>query len=307
MKKICLLVCLICFYVISNAQERFEVFYVAGNYNFMEKTSDTDNKNYESALLTQFRYPYFFKDSSMWYTQINYHIFDIDNRLADPVSFDRFQLHGFLLRTGYIKKFNSKQSLVLLFTPRYMTDFNASFSDSFQPGGMILYEKIKNKNLMWRAGLMYNGDFFGPYFVPILDLDWKITKTLRFTGSLPIFGELFFQPGPKFAGGLHFIGITSTYRIDEPTFENTYVDRRSIDLSLFSRVHLFSHFFLTARFGYSLTRDYGLYEQNDKMQFGMPLLDVGDDRTRLNEEYEGSPFVHLRISLMVPKDRKKKK
>ena len=293
------------------AQERFDLFYLAGNYNFMQTTPINNNKNYETSIMTQLRIPIVFKDSSVWYSQIDYHYFSIFNEpiasasdaaIPLPPVLDQFNLHGFIFRTGYIHRFNSKQSLQILFAPRFMTDFNASFSNSVQLGGVLMYEKVKSENLTWKIGILYNQEFFGPYIVPVVDLDWNITKKIKLSGLLPVYGALYVEPSEKFQAGLHFIGLTTTYRINEPNFKNYYVDRRSVDVSLFSKFHLIDNFFLTARAGYSLSRDYGLFAENDKIDLGLPLYNVGDDRTRVNNEFDGSPFVHLRLYYSVPID-----
>lgn len=282
------------------AQNRFDVFYMAGNYNFMS-TSDNDNsKNYEAAFMSNLSLPIVLKDSSIWYTSLDYQYFGVNNEYSAIMPMEKFNLHGFILRTGYIHRFNSKQSLQILFAPRYMSDFNASFSKSVQLGGILMYEKIKNDNLTWRLGVLYNQEFFGTYIVPVLYLDWNITQKIKLKGLLPVYAKLYTQPNDKVDVGLHFIGLTTSYRINESGYKNYYVDRRSIDLSLFTNIHLWDNVFFEGRAGYSLSRDYGLYAENDKMDLGLPLVNIGDDRTRANAEFDGSPFIQLRLIYGIP-------
>lgn len=302
MKKLCTLFFIL--FVSSSlfAQERFDLFYVSGNYNFMQAREVDNQKNNELGIMSQLRIPVVFKDSSVWYSQIDYQYFSIYNEILanTPGQVDQFNLHGFIVRTGYIYRFNSKQSLQILFAPRFMTDFNASFSNSVQMGGVLMYEKIKNENLTWKIGVLYNQEFFGPYVVPVVDLNWNITSKLKLSGLLPVYGALYLEPSENLQAGLHFIGITTTYRINEPNYENYYIDRRSIDVSLFSKVHIFDNVFFTGRAGYSLSRDYGLFAEDDKITLGLPLVNIGDDRTRANNEFGGSPFVHLRLTYSIP-------
>jgi hypothetical protein len=283
-----------------HSQNRFDVFNIAGNYNFMESADNEINKNYESAITANFSVPIVLKDSSVWYTSIDYQNFVIDQEFTENPAIEKFYLHGFILRTGYIYRFNPKQSLQVLIAPRFMTDFNASFSESLQLGGIIMYENVKSKDLTYRIGAFYNQDFFGPYLVPVVYLDWNMTSTLKLKGLLPVYGKIFMEPSDKIDVGLHFIGLTTSYRINEPPFEDFYVERKSIDVSAFTNIHLFDNVFLEARVGYSLLRDYGLYDENDKVDFGLPLYNFGDDRERLNEEAGGSPFIHVRLIYSVP-------
>jgi hypothetical protein len=282
------------------AQERFDIFYIAGNNNFMQDDNLND-KNYEAAIMSNLSIPIVFKDSSVWYTSVDYQYFYMPNQAITTGDTElNFNLHGIILRTGYIHRFNSKQSLQVLFTPRYMSDFNASFEKSIQLGGIVMYEKIKNDDFMWRIGVLYNQEFFGTYIVPVLYLDWNLTSKFKIKGLLPVYAKAYIQADENTEVGLHFIGLTTSYRVDEPMFENAYVDRRSIDLSLFTNVHLWDNIFFEGRVGYSLSKDYGLYDEDDKIDLGMPLVNFGDDRVRLNQEFDGSPFVHLRLKYSIP-------
>ena len=286
----------------SFAQDRFDLFYVAGNYNLMQTTDANPDENGELGIMAQLKIPIVFENNNVWYSQIDYQYFSIFNEYdaatVNPI--DKFNVHGFILRTGYIHRFDEKKSLQILFSPRFMTDFNASFSDAVQFGGVLLFEKIKNENYTWKVGALYNQEFFGPYLVPVFDVNWKITSKLRLSGLLPVYGALYMEPSEKVQYGLHFIGITTTYRINEPDFENYYIDRRSIDVSAFTKIHLFDNLFLTGRAGYSLSRDYGLFAEDEKITLGLPLVNIGDDRTRANEEFGGSPFIHLRLTYSIP-------
>lgn len=301
MKKVVCTFLLISLTMTLFAQKRFDVFYVAGNFNFMQKTEVNTSNYLETAITANISLPIVLKDSSIWFTSVDYQYFSIPNEYKlNSNILEEFNLHGFIIRTGYIKRLSSTESLHLLFAPRIMTDFNASFSKSIQPGGVIMYERKKSDDLTWRAGVMYNQDFFGPYMLPVVYLDWNISGIFKLTGLLPVYGKLYVQPSEKLSTGLHFIGLTTSFRIDEMSYENFYVDRRSIDLSLFVNRHLWSNFFFEGRLGYALTRDYGLFSENDKMTIGLPLLNIGDNRERFNNEYSGSPFIHTRIVYGLP-------
>ena len=165
-------ICILLFLFIANqlyAQKRFDVFYLGANENFMQQDSVKRAKNYEASLFANLSVPLFMKDSSIWITIIDYQSFSINNNYlpADSLPIDRFDLHAFIVRTGYIHRFNEAQSLQILVIPRVMTDLNAKFANSFQLGGMVMYEKVKSKTYTYRLGLLYNQECFGPYLTPI--------------------------------------------------------------------------------------------------------------------------------------------
>jgi len=286
------------------AQNRFDVFYIGGNYNFVGTTDANPDENYDAFIMSNLSIPIILKDSSIWYTSVDYQYFSTNNEyLATTVNpVEQFNLHGIMLRTGYIHRFNSKQSLQVLFVPRYMSDFNADFSNSLQLGGILMYEKVKSKDYTWRVGVIYNNEFFGTYIVPVFYLDWNMTSKIKVKGLLPVYGKIYMQPSEKLDVGLHFIGLTTSHRINEPDYKNYYVERKTIDISAFGNFHLFDNIFMEARAGYSISRDYGLYAKGDKVDLGMQLVNFGDNRTRTNEEFDGGAFVHLRFIYSIPVD-----
>jgi len=264
-------------------------------------TSDTaDSKNSETAIMANLVLPIVLKDSSVWYTSVDYQYFAVNNEPTATSLKDNFNLHGIILRTGLIYKLSSKTNIQVLFAPRYMTDFNASFANSLQLGGVLMFEKVKSPTYTYRVGVFYNQEFFGPYIVPVFYLDWSMTSKFKITGLIPIYGKVYYQPNENFSAGIHFIGLTTTYRINEKNLENYYIDRRSIDVSLFSNIHLFDNLFIEGRLGYSVSKDYGLFKEDDKITLGLPLVNIGDDRDRKNNEFNGSLFVQLKLLYSLP-------
>jgi len=96
------------------------------------------------------------------------------------------KLHGFILRTGISQKIGESTALQILFIPRLMSDFEKVDASCFQLGGLAMFEKRFSKDLMMRFGAMYNHDFFGPYMVPVVHLDWDINSKLSIVGMLPV-------------------------------------------------------------------------------------------------------------------------
>lgn len=284
------------------SQKRFDLFYVGANENFMQQDSIKRDKNYEASAFANLSVPIILKDSSVWITVFDYQSYSINNNYisTDSMPIDRFNLHAFILRTGYIHKFSEGRALQVLVIPRVMTDFNTEFSKSFQFGGMMMYEKVKSKTYTYRIGILYNQECFGPYITPIFYLDWSITQKLKFTGLLPIYGKLYLEPSTKLSYGLHFVGLTTSYRVNENNYENYYVERNSIDLSVFSNIKIWKNVYFEGRVGYSIKKDYALYAEDQKVDLGLPLIYIGDNRTRSNYKYENSPFVHFRLLYSLP-------
>jgi hypothetical protein len=283
------------------AQNRFDVFYVAGNYNFLDATPVIKH-NYERALAANLSTPVILKDSSVWLTTFDYQYYNLPNayKLTDVNPIKTFGLHGCIIRTGYIKKLSNRKAIHALFIPRLMTDFKVNTAEALQFGAMVAYENSSNTNVTWRAGVAYNQECFGPLVIPVLYLDWSITRSLKFTGLLPIYGKLYVMPNKNVSTGIHFIGLTTSYQIAEKNFENHYVQRNAIDVSWFGNVQLIRNIYFEGRLGYSLTKDYGLYANDEKAAITFPLFAINDKRVRANNDFDGSIFIHGRLLYSLP-------
>lgn len=283
-----------------SAQSRFDVFHISGNQNFNAPTDTLYQGNEEFAITSNLSVPIFLKDSSIWFTSLDYQYFDIGNAPSLTAPRTNYTMHGILLRTGYIHRFNAQKSLQLLLVPRIMSDFKGSLSKGFQLGGIVLYEKKKNADFTWRVGALFNQEFFGAQLVPLLYLDGKVSGKWRVKGLLPIYGKFYYQANENISAGFHFVGLSTSYAISDDTFGDQYIDRRVIDASLFTRVKVWKDVFLEGRVGYSLLKNYGLYQRGDQLDLAVPLNNIGDDRTRLNLDSQGeSPFAFIRLVYSV--------
>ena len=279
--KIKLLVTIVVF-VVANAaaQERLDLFTLAGTYGFPTAyDSIYQGKGTETGFMASAVVPAVLSEKSIWYSSLNYFYWGVDNDevMADDIM-NPIRVHGFILRTGLIKEFDKGRSLQLIFAPRFMTDFKNVNSDHFQLGGIATYGKRYSEKLKIGFGALFNQEFFGPNLVPLIDLDWKLNENWSIVGLYPVYGKVKYKFNERLDGGWSHFGLVTTYRLGDPNYEGDYIDRRSIDETLYARYRVFGDFFLEGRFGYSLGRSYNQYEADQKVDFTLPLISIGDDR-----------------------------
>lgn len=66
-----------------------------------------------------------------------------------------------------------------------------SLPGSFQAGGFVVMNYKVNPKLTLKAGLYYNREAFGNFFMPIAGLEYKIDSSFQIWGALP--GSLFLE------------------------------------------------------------------------------------------------------------------
>ncbi|MEO0468153.1 MAG: DUF6268 family outer membrane beta-barrel protein [Bacteroidota bacterium] len=233
---------------------------------------------------------------SIWYSQLTYNFAQINSDIDLPDGIpDPLRIQGFILQTGLVQKLDETQSLHLLFSPRFMTDFNNVSSSHFQLGGVVQYEKKFRKGFTMRFGAMYNQDFWGPMLVPLIYADWQLSNKWRFTGLVPIYSKIIYQVNPDLQLGLSHFGLITSYRLGDPAFAQDYIERKSVDVTLFARQKIANNLFLEGRAGVALNRAYEQYAVDDKMDFRIMFVTFGNDRVRKNVGFGDGAIFNLRL------------
>ena len=284
------------------SQNSIDLFTIAGQYSapqsYKEKAPGLAS---ERILNVNLKLPIVLNEKLIWYNEYSYFNFHVSNsmNIGDAV-LNSMELHANILQTGIMYKFSEKKALIALFVPRLMGDLKRIGNQSFQFGGMLMYEKKVRQGLTLRYGVSLNQELFGPQLIPLLYVDWRIKKRWSIKGLIPIYLKIGYDVNERFRLGFHQVGLITSYDITDTKFSNDYVQRESIDLSLFSNIRLFDKVHFEARFGYSLSRKYTQYEKGSKVDFALPLVRFGDDRTQKNENFKDGAFINFRLMYRLP-------
>src|ERR1043166_1649202 len=81
---------------------------------------------------------------------------------------------------------NKKWETVLMGIPKIASDMRDKIDGyDIQYGGIFLEQFVKSPTLKIKAGLYYNREAFGNFYVPLVGVDWKINKRISMYGILP--------------------------------------------------------------------------------------------------------------------------
>jgi len=287
------------------AQSSIDLLTLSGRYglpaNYDSESDYKDQKAKETGVLINAKLPIRFSESTIWFNQITYTAFNVNNdiQMADSIA-NPIQVHSFILQTGLYKKFGEGQGVLLLFAPRFMTDFQNAGGKNFQFGGIFMYEKRFHERLQMRFGVLYHDELGGPYMVPIVDTDWQINSKWSLVGMWPIYGKLNYQVNENFSTGISHFGLITSYYLGNPAYEGDYIERTSIDLSLFGRIRLAGNFHLEGRVGYALGRSYYQYSADQTVPFRIAIIKFGDERVAKNTLFDPGAIINLRLVYNLP-------
>ncbi len=302
MKSFALFIVTLCCSASLAGQETLDLVTISGRYGFPSSyDSIYDGKAREYGAMIGLVAPLQISEKSIWYNSLNYfysHVSDdekMPTNIANPIN-----LHGIILRTGLYKKFSKDRGLQIFFSPRIMSDFQNIDGTHFQYGGMILYENRYNDKLKMGFGAMYNQEFFGPYMVPLINLDWKLNERWSIAGLLPIYVKIKYEINERLDVGFSHFGLTTSYRMGNIDYQGDYIERKSIDEALFARYQLDNNIFIEGRIGRTFGRSYAQYETDQKVDFSLPLISFGDNRVQKNVSFHDGWIANLRLIYNIP-------
>jgi hypothetical protein len=301
MKTSTVFLILLCSSVYLHAQRTADVFQWTGRYGLPQSYEDTyTEKATEIGSILSISYAKDLGTKTKWAVNLNHFYFNvkgdpsIPDDLANPIV-----INGIILRTGIIQQIGNNWAIQLLVAPRLMSDFHNLDGNSFQMGVVATLEKKFSDQLFMGYGAMYNQERFGPYLVPLVNLEWYISDRWSIIGMLPVTGRVNYRINDNFFVGFNHFGLITSYYLGEDAYAGDYMERQSIDLSLYARHRLFSIVFLEAMVGRSFGRSYTQYGGDEKVDFAIPLVTFGDNRTAKNVTFNDGLLLNLKLVLNV--------
>lgn len=217
--------------------------------------------------------------------------------IATPIN-----INGIILRAGILQELNNGGRLQLLIAPRLMSDFQNLDGNSFQWGGMATYQNDLSEHLNLGFGAMYNQELFGPYLVPLFLVDWQVSERWYIEGMVPVTLKVHYRVNEGLDVGFNHFGLITSYYLGDEEYAGDYMERQSIDLSLFARQRLYKNLFVEGMVGRTFGRSYTQYEGDQTVSFAIPLVAFGDERTAKNVSFKDGMIFTLKLifNLKVP-------
>jgi hypothetical protein len=139
-------------------------------------------------------------------------------------------------------------------------------SHDYQYGGIFLENYVYSEKLKIKAGLYYNREAFGNFFMPLVGIDWKISDRLSMYGILPTSYKVeYMAQKNRLYTGLSLKSLTRSFRL--PQAQNyDYVRYNEIQLKWFVDCFIYKKILFFAEVGYSLGRNPWQYTYNTKIE-----------------------------------------
>jgi len=201
---------------------------------------------------------------------------------------------GITLKLGTNIKHSVKWSGTYMLLPKISSDFKRISNRDFQLGGVVLMKYTKTDHFNYNFGVYLNNELFSPFLVPIVGFYYlNPSDKLELKVLLPLSVDLNYSITKSVRLGLNFRGQIRSYNLNTPigTESNRYLARSTNDLYTYFQIGMKNGINFQLGVGHSIGRFYRIY--NQKVSFGMPLFNFGDNRKQLNTDFSDSWIVKV--------------
>lgn len=208
---------------------------------------------------------------------------------VNPVEANLTSVYTINPRFGINYNHSEKWTGTYLLLPKLSSDFKNIGAKDFQFGALALLKYKKRQNFAWQFGLYYNGELFGPFFVPLfgfyhLSTDQKFEMNVR----LPLSVDLNYKLKPWLKAGMEFSAFVRSYHLNEPYQNNpdNYLVKATNELFGYLHFNFTENILLKTKIGYSIGRNYRIYDIEDRATWGLSAFRFGDEQKQLNSDFQ---------------------
>ncbi|MBL7883098.1 MAG: hypothetical protein JNL69_03460 [Bacteroidia bacterium] len=233
-----------------------------GYQTFNGAYKDSSNwKNKTDNYVLNFFLPKEFKNGTTLLVRLNT---ETINSTISPDSSYSSRLSAISLPVGVkLVTKNKKWESIVLVIPKIASDFkDAINSYDYQYGGIFLQHYVPNNKVKVKAGLYYNREAFGDFFVPLLGVDWKVNDRIYMYGILPTNYKIEFNIlKNKLYTGVNLKFFTRSFRLAQ-SYNNDYVRYDEAQIKLCLDYFVVPKVLIFAEAGYTFGKNPWQYKYN---------------------------------------------
>jgi len=203
-----------------------------------------------------------------------------------------------LLKLGFNISHGEKWSTTWMLMPKLSTDFQQIDARDFQLGGSFLAKYKKRNSLVYQFGMYYNNELSGPFLVPLLGLYYKSNnEKFEINATLPVWAEMNYAVNTWFTLGINFLAFVKTFHFSEPLISDKglYWSKSTNELFAYTQFSMKKSYIFQLKAGYSIGRNYGVYQDDDKVDLAFSAFKFGDNRTLENRYFANGVIFQARF------------
>ena len=273
-------------FITANAQNYIDI----GRFSYANTPLNTFENTLEQTKIEEFAlqltFPIVLNEKTVILTGFSA---DRSRLLLDPDFTEHTALNKVRLQLGLNQVHSEKWTGTYVLLPSIASDFKMITNEDFQIGLLTLFTYTKKENLKYKIGFYANTENYGPLFIPLLGL-YYLSPNQKFESTLLLPGQVDFnyKLTKKTALGINFDGMASSYNLHESIYipKGQYVARSSNELYTYLQFQLGKSLYVKTKVGYTISRTYKVFDNNDKVTLNLGSIYIGDQRNQLNTNFE---------------------
>lgn len=202
---------------------------------------------------------------------------------------------------GYSTMVSKSFNLTALFTPFMNSDYKDVKSADIRFGAIVRGSWKVSDHLTWKGILGYRSQFYGPQYIVLAGIDWKVNDKWQIFGDLPHHITVSYAVNEKINTGFNLFVQQSTYRLNN---QDRYFEYNTVNPGLFAEYYISSKWAVRATAAYTLIRNMEIYNKNDKADGFIDFYELGDRKDPINPEVAGGLSFKAGLSYRIVPGKK---
>lgn len=202
---------------------------------------------------------------------------------------------------GYSTMVSKSFNMTALFTPFLNSDYEKVKGSDLKFGAIVRGSWKISDHLTWKGTLGYRRQFYGPQYIVLAGVDWKLNDKWRIFGDLPHNVTASYLVNEKVNTGFNLFVQQSTYRLNN---QDRYFEYNTVNPGLFAEYYVSSKWAVRATAAYTLIRNMEIYNKNDKADGFIDFYELGDRKDPINPEVAGGLSFKVALSYRIVPGKK---
>jgi Domain of unknown function (DUF6268) len=197
---------------------------------------------------------------------------------------------------GYSTMIGKNVNLTGLLTPTLNSDYKAVRAADINFGAILRASWKASEAITWKAILGYRRQFYGPQYVVLVGMDWKVNDRWLVFGDVPHSLTISYAVNQKVNAGFNLFVQNSTYRLEN---QNRYFEYNSVNPGLFIERYITDTWAVRATVAYTLIRNMEVYNSDDKATGFIDFYEMGNRADPLNPEVSNGLSFKVGLSYRI--------
>jgi len=211
-------------------------------------------------------------------------------------SFEVKNVYSISPTVGYSTMVNKNFNLTGLFMPFLNSDYKNVKASDIKFGAVVRGSWKVSDKLTWKAIVGYRRQFYGPQYIVLAGMDWKVNDKLWIFGDLPHSATVSYAVNKKVNTGFNLFVQNSTYRLNN---QQRYFEYNTVNPGLFAEYYISPNWAIRATAAYTLIRNMEVYNKNDKATGFIDFYELGNRKDPLNPEVSGGLSFKVGLSYRI--------